>query len=296
MSKANRGGLLPRFAALTVLVAGAAGPGWSSSGATGVTAAGEAKQPAGMVAFGHIAPTSEQLVILAENARVYVHRDPAAADITVSSACPHDWNINNSMIRQAGFSTKRNGVAMMADALGSRAIVNGRIYSLPNGQISGGLQMNKEGVFIGGKKVEPLQGCDVPGGCNGPDAIDVAVPDNYSGNLILGAGEKSDVNVDSWRGGTLQITLVSNANLSAGDLTSLGKAVIDLRGNGTAEIKNVNARVLVTSVSGGGSVLVHGGKADISNATVTGDGKIIMKGTFNNLKQAVQGNGTIKVN
>lgn len=250
--------------------------------------------PAGFVSFGHIPLSSDQIVIFAENAKVTVSRSASANEITVSSNCPRNWNLAGSVIRQAGFSTPPRGVSMMSDALGSRAIVNGHIYPLPAGQIKG-MSLGKDGVVIGGKKVDPLAGSDVPGQSDGPDAVAVTVPEKYAGSLLLGASGTSEVLVSSWNGGKIEATILGDANLSAGNLKSLTKAVVDLRGKGKAEIGDLSTKVLVANVSGSGSVVVKNGSADVSNATVTGDGSISLKGSYKNLKKAVEGTGTINI-
>lgn len=248
----------------------------------------------GMTVFGKVPSDTDQIVILAESAKVRIIRKTGAPGISVASNCPRNWNLNGATVRQAGFSNPRGGVGMMADQLGSRAIVNGKVYLLPTGSISG-LKMNKEGVMVGGQKVEPLKGADMPGTCEGPDAVEVIVPEKFSGNLMLGVGNGSEIQIDSWKGGKLELTMLGNSTLSTGPLTALNKAVVDMR-NGKAQIADLTAKVLVANVVGTGSLTITKGSAGMSNATVTGDGSITMNGDYKNLKKDIQGKGTIKVN
>ncbi len=248
----------------------------------------------GFTAIGHIPSNTEQLVILAESAKVNVVRSATAHDITVSSNCPHNWNLTGGVIRQAGFAKVKQGVSMMADALGSRAIVNGKVYILPNGPIKG-VSMGKDGVSVGGQKLEPLAGVDMPGTCEGPDALEISVPTAYTGDLMLGVANDSNVTVDSWQIGKLEATMLGKSTLSTGKLKSLAKAVLDVRGQGKAEIGDLSTKVLVANIAGSGSVIIKGGSAEISNATVAGDGKISLKGKYKGLKQVVEGQGSIQL-
>ena len=292
---AKRSGLVRSLAFMLVAGFALAGPAIASKRVVQVEETATKDQaPAGFVSFGHIPVTSEQIVIFAENARVSVSRSASATDITVSSNCPRNWNLSGSVVRQAGFSSPPKGVSMMSDALGARAIVNGHVYPLPAGQLKG-MSLGKDGVIIGGKKVDALAGSDIPGQSDGPDAVAVVVPEKYSGSLLLGAGGASEVQVSSWNGGKLEATILGDANLSTGNLKSLTKAVVDLRGKGKAEIGDLSTKVLVANVSGSGSVVVKNGSADVSNATVSGDGSISLKGNYKNLKKAVDGHGTINI-
>lgn len=248
----------------------------------------------GFVAIGHLPVGTEQLVILAESAKIKISRSPNAGNITIASNCPRNWNVKGSVIRQAGFSKVRQGVSMMADALGSRAIVNGKVYLLPTGPMKG-LSMGKDGVSVGGQKLDPLAGVDMPGNCDGQDALEITVPAAYTGDLLLGMASDSDASIDSWQIGKLECTMVGKSTLSAGKLKSLAKAVLDVRGQGKAEISDLSTKVLVANIAGSGSVTIKKGTADISNATVAGDGIISLKGTYKNLKKVVEGPGSIQI-
>jgi len=253
---------------------------------------------AGLIVFAHIPATSSQLGILAENAHIKVVRDPAAADISVASNCPHDWNIQGSLIRQCAFTKPTHGVRITADEFGQRAIVNGKIYSVPQG--GSNLQLGPKGVSVNGNPIEPLVGSDVPGTTEDQDAVEITVPDSYGGNLILGMESGSAADISSWKSGEFKCMLQGDAKLDTGILSSLTKAALDLKGNGsvgpTARIADVSTKVLVSNVNGRGSINIENGNAQITNATVTGDGHITMRGHFDNLKQAIEGNGSIKVN
>jgi hypothetical protein len=247
------------------------------------------------ISFAQVPVSSEGIVVLLENADLKVIRDSGATQISLRSSCPGHWNVANSLIRQAGFAKQRNGISITADALGSRAILNGKVYALP--EQMGGLQSTKDGLIVGGKKMDPLAGSDVPGDCGGTsDLLEVIVPDSYSGNLTIGASSDSHISLANWRGGDLKITMLGSSRLEAGMLKDLNKASIDIRGTASARIGDVAAKVLVTNVDGTGAIDVESGSAAITNATVSGNGKIQMRGKFDNLKQSVQGSGTIKVN
>jgi hypothetical protein len=245
-------------------------------------------------AFGQIPTSVDRVMVLVEDAKVHITRT-GSGTISVSSPCPRNWNVNGALVRQAGFAKPRQGVAMMADALGSRAIVNGKIYPLPQGGMKG-LSMNKDGVTIGGQKVDPIQGTDAPGTCDGADSITVKAPDSFTGGLLMGASGATEAQIDSWKGGTFECTLMSNSSLKTGSIGPVDKAVIDLRGTGKVEIDNIAARVLVVNVGGPGTVTIKGGSADITNLTVSGKGAITAKGKFKGLQKAVEGGaGTITV-
>lgn len=252
------------------------------------------EQTPGFVAIGHIPATAEQLVIMVESAKLKVIRSANTSNITISSNCPRNWNIKGPVIRQAGFAKARGGVSMMADALGSRAIVNGKVYVFPPGPIKG-VNMGKDGVTVGGQKVEPLAGVDMPGTCDGADALEITVPESYCGSLMLGMAGDSDAVVDSWKGGKLEATMLGKSTLSAGKLKSLAKAVLDVRGQGKAEIGDLSTKVLVANINGSGSVTIKNGTAEISNATVAGEGTISLKGSFKNLQKVVDGKGSIQI-
>jgi hypothetical protein len=173
--------------------------------------------------------------------------------------------------------------------------VNGKVYLFPPGPMKG-LSMGKDGVTVGGQKVEPLAGVDLPGTCgDGPDALEIIVPESFSGGLMLGIGNDSNATIDSWSGGKVEATIVGNASLSAGSLKSLDKAVLDVRGAGKAEVGDLSTKVLVANISGAGNVTVKNGTAETSNATVAGEGKILLKGTYKNLQKQVDGTGSIQV-
>ena len=60
--------------------------------------------------------------------------------------------------------------------------------------------------------------------------------------------------------------------------------------------KKMVAKVFVTNVNGNGNVTVQRGITEMSNATVKGEGKITLKGEYKNMKQAVEGTGSITIN
>lgn len=252
------------------------------------------EQTPGFVAIGHLQASTPQLVILAESARVKIVRSASANNITIASNCPRNWHMSGPMVRQAGFAKAKPGVSMMADALGSRAIVNGKVYVFPPGPMKG-ISMGKDGVSVGGQKIDPLSGCDMPGTCDGPDALEITVPQAYTGDLTLGIASDSNANLDGWEGGKLEVTMLGQSTLSAAKLKSLSKAVLDVRGQGKAEVSDLSTKVLVANVAGSGSVTIKRGSAEISNATVAGDGLISLTGTYKNLQKKVEGQGKIDI-
>lgn len=267
---------------------------WGSKKDLGVDVPAVQEDTGGAIVFGHIPESSPEIVLLVESARVVVKRVAGAGDIVVASNCPHNWNVSAAVVRQAGFSKPRTGVSMMSDALGSRAIVNGLIYPLPTGPIHG-LSMSKDGVVVGGQKVDPIAGSTVAGTTGSSDLVEVRVPESYGGGLRLGCAGASEVVVDSWKGGNVECTLLGESSLSAGKLKSLQKAQVDMRGKGKAEIGTLSTKVFVANIAGSGSIVVNGGQADISNATVSGDGVMTLKGNFKNLKKSIEGTGSINV-
>lgn len=257
------------------------------------------------VVFGHIPASSDKVVVVSEAAKIIVSQSGAGSDITVSSNSPRNWNLNGSQVRQAGFSEKRNGVAMLADALGNRAIVNGQIYVLPQGQMKG-MNLGPGGVFIKlptgpdgaleSKKLDPLAGSSLPGPGGTPDCLEISVPASFTGTLVVGAASTSEVLVPLWKSGGIEVSLMGQSKLTAGDISGSPKAVIDNRGKESAEVDKLNAKLLVLNVSGAGKINVKSGGSDMTNVTVEGTGTIDMKGKYNKLQKAVNGEGQIRIN
>jgi len=290
-----------QFGALLPAVASKGGPQVNASKASEASIAG-------LITIAHIPASSELLAVVAENAQVRINRSAKVTDIVVATNHPKDWNVSGSTVRQAGMIKARGGVAMLADKLGSRCIVNGKIYPLPPGPIQGGISLSKEGVSVGGKKIEPIQGVDMPGipagsdaspadmsGAGAVDQLEILVPDTYTGNLKIGAASDSQIELGSWNGGTIEVYMIGQGSLTAGKLDALAKAVVDVNGTGKADIQDLSTKIFVANVNGSGKVNVLRGSAEMSNATIAGDGVITLKGSYKNLKQAVQGQGTISV-
>lgn len=258
------------------------------------------------VVFGHIPASADKVLIVAENARVMVTQGTGdSAEISISSNTPRNWNLNGAQVRQAGFASKRGGVAMMADAFGNRAIVNGQVYVLPQGPMRG-MNMGKDGVFIKvpsgpdgameSKKLEPLPGSSMPGPGGATDVIEVSVPATYAGTLVVGAASTSEVIVPQWNGGALEVSLLGQGKLTAGEINAGPKAIINNRGSEAAQIDKLKAKLLVLNVTGAGKIKVKDGASDMTNVTVEGAGSIDMKGKYQKLQKAANGGGTISVN
>jgi hypothetical protein len=261
----------------------------------------------GLITIGHLPSNSTLLAVLSEDADIKITRSSKATEFTVATNQPGNWNISGSTIRQAGLINS-HGVAMLSDKLGSRCIANGKIYPLPPGPIQGGISLGKDGVSVAGKKLEPLAGTDVAGlGAGAPessgadnnqqkkDRLEIIVPEDYRGNLKIGAASSSQVELGGWNGGNIEAYMIGKGSLSAGKLEGLSKAIVDVNGTGNVEIKKMYTKVLIANINGSGKIAVGEGSADMSNATVSGDGSIVLKGNYKNLKKAVQGQGTISV-
>lgn len=248
--------------------------------------------------FASIPVGAKALTIVAENAKVNIKRDSTVSEIVIYSNCPRNWAVNqrNAFIRQAGFTEVRKGTALMADALGSRAIVNGRVYEFPPGPMKG-LKLGADGVAINGQSIEPLKGSDIPCNCTGEDYLEIHVPQNYAGDLKIGSTGQSQIAVDSWKDGAVECTMLGNSSVTAGKLEALPKFAFDNKGRGSADIAELDAKIFVANISGQGnaSIRVKKGKAEMSNATVEGNGTIELHGTFKKLQQLVNGSGKIEV-
>ncbi|MBY0357396.1 MAG: DUF2807 domain-containing protein [Candidatus Obscuribacterales bacterium] len=236
-----------------------------------------------------------ELGLAVENANIVVKRVPGISEISLWSNCPRNWNVQKGLVRQCGFSSQRKGTALLADALGSRAIVNGRVYLFAPGPMKG-LQLGAQGVFINGQEVEPLKGSDVTCNCAGEDVLEVRIPESYNGSLKVACANKSSFELNNWREGNLECLLMGESTFSGGKLDSLSKAVFDLRGNAKAEIEDLSTKTFVANIAGNGQIVVKHGKADISNATVAGAGKIILSGEYKNMQKSVEGSGSVEVN
>lgn len=246
--------------------------------------------------FATLPANSRAIIIVAEGAKILIKRGNTS-EITLSSNCPRNWCVKGTLVRQAGFSGEpRKGSALLADDLGSRAIVSGQVYLFPPGPMKG-IKMGVDGVFINGQKVDPLKGSDMPGTCSGEDLLLVNVPQGYNGDLKIGSAGKSAVTIESWKGGALELTMLGESTFQASKLDSLAKAAFDNKGRGSAEIAELDAKIFVANTKGNGnpSIRVKKGQAEMSNATVEGNGTIELHGNFRNLQQMVEGQGKIEV-
>lgn len=255
----------------------------------------QAKEPStsGQTKFATIPVQEKRLSFLVENAKVSIVRKGSGQEITIASNSPGNWNVQEGYVRQAVVAG-RKGVGMSSDhALGARAIMQGLVYTMPTGQVKG-LQMNKDGVFVNGEKLQPLQGNGKPQ-LEGEDTLTVTVPDAYAGGLSIACAGKSQVKVSNWKGSDIQLTLAGDSSIEAGHLSAINKAIVDNRGSGSAKIDGINAKIFVANLQGHGSVNVGDGAAEMSNATASGTGTMTLKGDFKNLKQAVDGQAKIEV-
>ncbi|MBX9685436.1 MAG: hypothetical protein K2X27_01965 [Candidatus Obscuribacterales bacterium] len=246
--------------------------------------------------FASIPSSAANITVVAESAKVHIKRVAGISEITVFSNCPRNWWVKGSMIRQAGFAEVRKGTSLLADDLGSRAIVNGHVYLFPPGPMKG-LSMGPSGVTVGGQAIEPLKGSDIPCNCSGEDLLVINVPQSYTGDLKIGSGGKSVIALDTWKDGAVECTMLGSSSLTSGKLESLAKAAFDNRGQGAAEISELDAKIFVASIRGQGNaaIRVKKGKAEMSNATVEGNGTIELHGNFKKLQQLVDGTGKIEV-
>ena len=247
--------------------------------------------------FAKIPVEAHAITVVSESANVVVKRVADISEISLTSNCPRDWCVIGSMVRQAAFSDEiRKGSSLLADDLGSRAIVGGHVYLLPQGGLKG-LQLSPQGVMANGEMLPALKGSDMPCNCSGPDYLEISVPQSFSGNLHIGATGKSTISLDSWKGGAVECVMLGNSSLNAGKLEALPKAAFDNKGNGAANIGEVDAKIFVANISGqgNGSIRVKSGKAEMSNATVEGNGTIELHGNFKQMKQLVNGTGKIEV-
>ena len=253
--------------------------------------------PSDTVSFATISTSVPEIILSAESVKISVRRLAGGDDIKVSSNCPAHWYVRNNIVRQVALSTTQKGVSLRADATGAQVLANGRIYQLPrdsDGAVRS-LKIEDGRVIINGQQLQPLPGSDVPGSCTGPDLLEVQVPDNYSGGLLLSCQGASQVAVDSWQGGSLVASLHGQSTLVTGRLQGLAKAVVDVDGSASAQIKGLSTKAFVANINGSGNVSVDNGSADISNATISGSGTMTLKGKFKNLKKSVNGTGTIQV-
>lgn len=272
-------------------------PGFAAkSGLTTDTTADKLFTPPDFVNFAQISADAPEIILAVEGVRATIKRVPKISQITVSSNCPGHWNCTRNVIRQVAALNLPKGVAIRADSAGGVALVGGKIYALPSsgGQIKG-LKIENGQVIINGEAVQPIPGSDKPGSCNGPDVLEIQVPDTYTGDLRVIINGSSEVIVDSWKKGVLQANVGNNGTLSAGKLDQVSKLVIDVQGTGKAHIGNMTTKALVVNVVGDGKITIDHGTADISNATISGTGTITLHGKYNNLQKAVTGQGAIEI-
>lgn len=270
-------------------------PSFAAKKEISVDSAKQSKIEEGFQRFASLPLSTKDLVVVAEDAKVKIVRIAGQNEISFYANCPRNWNVQGSTVRQAAFSLPRKGTAMLADALGNRAIANGKVYLFPAGPMRG-LQMNTKGVFVNGEELKPLSGTEMPGTCNGKDALEVRVPDSYTGNIALGSAGSSELSLSSWKGGDLSCLLTGKSSFSASKLDGLNKAVLDNKGDGTVEVNSLSAKIFVANVSRSGQVIVNDGKTELSNATVSGNGGIKLNGTFKNLQKSVEGAGKLEIN
>lgn len=250
-----------------------------------------------LVSFAKLAPTVPDILLAVEGVKVNIRHAATATEIGIFSNCPAHWNVRGNVIRQVALSTAQKGVSLRADAFGGQVAVNGRIYQLPKGSDGAirNLKISDGVVMANGQKLEPLVGSDVAGSCTGPDTLEIVVPSSYVGGLELYCQGASEIALDTWQGGSIIANLNGASKLQAGKLQKLSKTVIDVQGTGQAQIKELLTKAFVANINGAGSVSVESGRADMSNATISGTGTMTFHGRFDNLKKSVNGTGTITI-
>jgi hypothetical protein len=255
------------------------------------------KESGSPVNFAQIAGTSQNLSAQAESGKVVIKHLPGITSINLKSNCPAHWNVTSGVIRQVATSGTQKGVSLRADGMGAQVTVGGRIYQLPRGEDGAirNLKVENGVVLINGKKLEPLPGSDKPGDCTGPEMLTVEVPDSFAGDLTLSLNGTAQVELDRWKKGNLQVNLNGTSVFQSGLLEQLDKAVIDVQGTGLAKVSELNTKVLVANITGSGSLNIDKGRAQMSNATISGAGMMVLKGSYPNLKKSVNGPGMIQV-
>lgn len=272
-------------------------PGFAAkSGITTDKPADNLFTPPDFVSFAQISLDAPEIVLAVEGVNATVKRVAQGSQINILSNCPAHWNCTRNIIRQVGALNMPKGSAIRADASGGVALVNGKVYALPGqgGQFKG-ISIKDGQVTINGQPVEPIPGSTVAGSCRGPDALEIQVPDSYTGDLRIIINGNSEISVESWKTGALMANVGTNGTLKAGKLEKVAKLVLDTQGSGKAQVKSMTAKTLVVNMVGDGKISIDHGAADMSNATISGTGTITLHGKYNNLQKAVTGQGTIEV-
>ncbi|MBI4532783.1 MAG: DUF2807 domain-containing protein [Candidatus Melainabacteria bacterium] len=247
--------------------------------------------------FANIGTSMPEILLYIESAKVTIRQSHSEQSISLSSNCPSHWKVAGNSIRQVAMSSPFKGTVLRADAGGSYVVTNGKVYQLPlsaSGAIRN-LKVEKGSVLVNSQALEPMTGSDSPGSCLGPDVLEVLVPHTYKGGLFISSQNNSSVDLDKWAGNSLTIKLYGLSTFLGEQLKCFGKAIIDIQGEGEAQVKGLSATTLVANIHGSGRVHVLGGNADTTTATVTGSGSVVLKGGFGTVSKSVNGNGTIEV-
>lgn len=252
-----------------------------------------------LVSFSNFPTNKEEIALIVENSLVKIDRSTSAKDIVLSSNCPCHWNVGSNsagigIVRQVGFDTTARGVALRADEYGSLVILGGKVYKLPQegGQIRN-LRTENGQAIVNGKPLEPLAGSDKAGPCTGPETLSITFPASYKGNLrLISYGGKS--NIKSWQNGDLNVKANGTSQVEIDSASDMNKVVLDISASSikegaTISIGKMNTKIFVANVNGLGNIKVDNGKSGTSNATVSGGGKIFLKGKFDNLLKDIKG-------
>jgi len=156
-----------------------------------------------------------------------------------------------------------------------------------------GLEMNGEGIFIDGHRVQ--NGSGRKGSDNEVDCVQVLVPENYSGVVALNWRGTLPAHVDNWASGALNIVSSGSGELELGDVSGdcsitatengrmrLGKlstgtkaCPIKLDGSAQVTIKDIHGNI---DVAAGGQSQLETNTGDMNNFNVVLNNQAKFKG------------------
>lgn len=229
-----------------------------------------------------------QVAIELQNASLTIVHQPTGDKIDILSNCPQRWTATRSGVTQAATGSPSKGVSLTAGVGGGRIELFGKFYKLPadSDGVIRNLQVKDGVVTMNGKPLEPLPGSNVPGPCTGPDQLKVVVPAQYKGGLTLLLHGSSRADVDSWSGGEFKAVLVDDARLTAKKLVGLDKVVLDHRGKGSIAVNGLESKTFVVNAESASTIAIKDGKTEVSNATASGTGKIVLQGKYEKMSQS----------